>query len=247
MHASLAACGAGHVRPAGRTGKRSMDDVATRSRRPAARGRHRRHGRARASRACARRSPPTSPSTARSAPASRWWSTAARSSTCGAASPTSPPVRRYAPGHAAARLLDHQGRHRHRAPTCWPSGASSTSTPPSPPTGPSSRQPARATSPCAGCCATRPGCRTSTRRSASTRCWPGTRRSRRLAAMAPLWEPGTAHGYHAVTYGWLVGEVVRRITGRALGHVLRRRGRRARSASSSGSACPTSSRPGSPR
>ncbi len=35
--------------------------------------------------------------------------------------------------------------------------------------------------------------------------------------MTPLWEPGTAHGYHAVTYGWLVGEVVRRITGKSLG------------------------------
>jgi CubicO group peptidase (beta-lactamase class C family) len=38
-----------------------------------------------------------------------------------------------------------------------------------------------------------------------------------LAAMTPLWEPGTAHGYHAVTYGWLVGEVVRRITGMGIG------------------------------
>jgi len=38
-----------------------------------------------------------------------------------------------------------------------------------------------------------------------------------LAAMTPTWDPGTAHGYHAVTYGWLVGEVVRRITGRSLG------------------------------
>ena len=38
-----------------------------------------------------------------------------------------------------------------------------------------------------------------------------------LAAMTPVWEPGTAHGYHAVTYGWLVGEVVRRVTGRSLG------------------------------
>jgi CubicO group peptidase (beta-lactamase class C family) len=38
-----------------------------------------------------------------------------------------------------------------------------------------------------------------------------------LAAMTPVWEPGTAHGYHAVTYGWLVGEVVRRITARSLG------------------------------
>jgi CubicO group peptidase (beta-lactamase class C family) len=38
-----------------------------------------------------------------------------------------------------------------------------------------------------------------------------------LADMEPLWEPGTAHGYHAVTYGWLVGEIVRRISGRSLG------------------------------
>lgn len=38
-----------------------------------------------------------------------------------------------------------------------------------------------------------------------------------LAAQRPLWEPGTAHGYHANTYGWLVGEVVRRISGKRLG------------------------------
>jgi CubicO group peptidase (beta-lactamase class C family) len=38
-----------------------------------------------------------------------------------------------------------------------------------------------------------------------------------LAAQAPIWEPGTAHGYHALTYGWLVGEVVRRITGKSVG------------------------------
>jgi CubicO group peptidase (beta-lactamase class C family) len=38
-----------------------------------------------------------------------------------------------------------------------------------------------------------------------------------LEAQSPFWEPGTAHGYHALTYGWLVGEVVRRITGRTVG------------------------------
>jgi CubicO group peptidase (beta-lactamase class C family) len=38
-----------------------------------------------------------------------------------------------------------------------------------------------------------------------------------LAEQTPLWEPGTEHGYHAVTYGWLVGEVIRRVTGRSLG------------------------------
>ena len=42
-----------------------------------------------------------------------------------------------------------------------------------------------------------------------------------LAAQAPFWEPGTAPGYHALTQGYLVGEVVRRITGRSLGTVFR--------------------------
>jgi CubicO group peptidase (beta-lactamase class C family) len=38
-----------------------------------------------------------------------------------------------------------------------------------------------------------------------------------LAAAPPCWEPGTRFGYHALTYGWLVGELVRRITGQTLG------------------------------
>ncbi|MGW6269221.1 serine hydrolase domain-containing protein [Streptomyces sp. NPDC055060] len=38
-----------------------------------------------------------------------------------------------------------------------------------------------------------------------------------VAAQAPSWEPGTDHGYHAHTYGWLTGELVRRATGRTLG------------------------------
>jgi len=38
-----------------------------------------------------------------------------------------------------------------------------------------------------------------------------------LAVQQPVWEPGTAHGYHALTYGWLVGEVIRRVDGRSLG------------------------------
>ena len=38
-----------------------------------------------------------------------------------------------------------------------------------------------------------------------------------LAAQAPWWEPGTASGYHAITQGYLVGEVVRRVTGESVG------------------------------
>ncbi len=38
-----------------------------------------------------------------------------------------------------------------------------------------------------------------------------------LAAMAPLWPPGTAYMYHAVTYGYLVGELIRRVSGKTPG------------------------------
>ena len=43
----------------------------------------------------------------------------------------------------------------------------------------------------------------------------------RLAAQPPRWTPGTAHGYHALTYGWLAGEIVRRIDGRPVGEYAR--------------------------
>jgi CubicO group peptidase (beta-lactamase class C family) len=42
-----------------------------------------------------------------------------------------------------------------------------------------------------------------------------------LAAQTPSWTPGTEHGYHAVTFGWLVGEVVRRVCGQSLGTFFR--------------------------
>ncbi|NUS16878.1 MAG: beta-lactamase family protein [Streptomyces sp.] len=38
-----------------------------------------------------------------------------------------------------------------------------------------------------------------------------------LAAQRPQWTPGTAHGYHGRTFGWLVGEVIRRVSGRTPG------------------------------
>ncbi|WP_433930375.1 serine hydrolase domain-containing protein [Sorangium cellulosum] len=42
-----------------------------------------------------------------------------------------------------------------------------------------------------------------------------------LAAEEPFWEPGARHGYHAVTFGFLVGEVIRRARGRRVGAFLR--------------------------
>ncbi|MDI1465868.1 serine hydrolase domain-containing protein [Catellatospora sp. KI3] len=41
-----------------------------------------------------------------------------------------------------------------------------------------------------------------------------------IADAVPRWEPGTRQGYHAWTYGWIVGETVRRATGRTLARVL---------------------------
>ena len=42
-----------------------------------------------------------------------------------------------------------------------------------------------------------------------------------LAEQRPSWDPGSQHGYHATTYGWLVGEVIRRITGTSVGTYFR--------------------------
>lgn len=43
-----------------------------------------------------------------------------------------------------------------------------------------------------------------------------------VAAQAPSWAPGSAHGYHALTFGWLLGELVQRVTGESLGQWLAR-------------------------
>ncbi len=41
-----------------------------------------------------------------------------------------------------------------------------------------------------------------------------------LQDQTPSWEPGTAHGYHAITYGWLAGELLARVDGRRIGRFL---------------------------
>ena len=46
-------------------------------------------------------------------------------------------------------------------------------------------------------------------------------RDPRLEEEAPAWEPGDDSGYHALTFGFLVGEVVRRVSGKRLGTFLR--------------------------
>ena len=42
-----------------------------------------------------------------------------------------------------------------------------------------------------------------------------------LAEQEPWWTPGEQHGYHAMTFGWLVGEVIRRVDGRSVGQYFR--------------------------
>lgn len=41
-----------------------------------------------------------------------------------------------------------------------------------------------------------------------------------LAKATPVWLPGSQHGYHATTFGWLVGEVIRRVTGKTVGQFV---------------------------
>jgi len=43
-----------------------------------------------------------------------------------------------------------------------------------------------------------------------------------LADADPAWEVGTRSGYHALTYGWLVGEVIRRVTGLTVNEAMQR-------------------------
>jgi len=51
-------------------------------------------------------------------------------------------------------------------------------------------------------------------------CYDWDAMTARLAAQPTAWEPGTAAGYHSLTQGFLIGEVIRRITGRTVGEVL---------------------------
>ena len=51
--------------------------------------------------------------------------------------------------------------------------------------------------------------------------WDWTKLSTALAATEPWWAPGTKHGYHPNTYGYLAGELLRRVTGRLPGEWLR--------------------------
>jgi CubicO group peptidase (beta-lactamase class C family) len=49
--------------------------------------------------------------------------------------------------------------------------------------------------------------------------WPAI--TAKIAGMAPLWPPGTASGYHPSTFGYIAGEIFRRVDGRSLGVALR--------------------------
>jgi CubicO group peptidase (beta-lactamase class C family) len=42
-----------------------------------------------------------------------------------------------------------------------------------------------------------------------------------LALMKPIWQPGTASGYHSMTYGWLTSELILRVSGKSLGNYFR--------------------------
>ncbi len=101
------------------------------------------------------------------------------------------------------------------APTSSPTGACSTWTPRWRRTGRSSPPPpARRTSSYATFSPTAPASLTYLREPHSlAQLYDWELTTERLAAAEPWWEPGTRSGYHALTYGFLVGEVVRRVSG----------------------------------
>ncbi len=90
-----------------------------------------------------------------------------------------------------------------------------------PSTGPSSPRTASRTSRSATCYPTRRAFPGGSHRSASRTSTTGRRRPVHLARQAPWWAPGTASGYHAINYGHLIGEVIRRITGKSLKQFVR--------------------------
>ena len=44
--------------------------------------------------------------------------------------------------------------------------------------------------------------------------------SNALASQEPWWEPGVKHGYHALSYGWILGEVIKRVSGKTVGQFV---------------------------
>ena len=142
--------------------------------------------------------------------------TAAPSSTCGAASPIARRTGRgtrtpSSPSHPRPKALPRSAR------ICWCSAASSIWTPRWSSTGRSSALPARSRSRCAGCFHTRPACRVIDGPLTFEEACAWDPVIRALEAQKPEWEPGTEHVYHSMTFGFLVGEIVRRITGKSLG------------------------------
>ena len=113
------------------------------------------------------------------------------------------------------------GRRSSRSSRCsWSTPGSSRWTTPSPGCGRSSPPRARKGRPCGTRCATGPGCRPSASRLTNDDLWDWDRMAGALAATAPWWEPGTRHAYHTNTYGHLIGEVVRRVSGETCGRRL---------------------------
>ena len=83
---------------------------------------------------------------------------------------------------------------------------------------------------------TSPGWRVSRSRSRARRCSTGRACARRSRRRSRLWEPGTRSGYHGLTFGHLVGEVVRRVDGRTSAGSSAKRSQ-SRWHSTSGSGC----------
>ena len=164
--------------------------------------------------------PTTSPPVKRLAPASRSTSTANPSSICGAASPM-PHGRRVDQGHHRQRVVVHEDGHQPGRPDARRPWSGRTGRAGRQPTGRNSRQMASRTSSFVISYRTPRVFPAGTSPFTTEDMYDWDKSTAALAAQAPWWEPGTASGYHAHNQGHLIGEVMRRVTGRSLKEFVR--------------------------
>ena len=122
--------------------------------------------------------------------------------------------------HSAARVQHHEGRHRHRRRRCACSAACSTTTRRWPTYWPEFAANGKGDATVAQLLSHQCGLFSVDQETSLEEALDWKTITSRLAVGTPEWPIGTAHGYHALTYGWLAGELIRRTDGRSPGQFV---------------------------